>query len=327
MKNQGEGEELQSLTDARKYLIETHMSEKLLACITSINSFKKQTSSEIEALLEENEGLQRQLKDYIFTKELNKNYEMTFRGLFEKIKDFRKSNIDLDETKKSLEVELNDCKKRNQEITAKAEKDKVKIGECEKWIEKIEHQLNVTVSNLIEAKKSLDTSKEEIKDLTDERNRLEAAHETLKQENENCKNENQAKKAQFDFVIRGLSEVIENLKKINFNLVKKNSNLECKVGSLELVEAQLQMERIERHMSVEKVDKLEKELEDKRAEAEKVKIRNHQLLKVGLSLKTRLTQLSTAPVNTRGLKRRLGDPIDEGKNKSTRVSVFERLNY
>ena len=37
---------------------------------------------------------------------------MTFRGLFEKIKSFQKTNIELDEIKKQLELELDYARKK-----------------------------------------------------------------------------------------------------------------------------------------------------------------------------------------------------------------------
>ena len=90
---------------------------------------------------------------------------MTFSGLFEKIKSFQKTNIELDEIKKQLELELDYARKRSQEFEAAVENDKVQPEDGEKWIQMLEHQLNVTVTNLIEVEKSLDSSKEENNDL------------------------------------------------------------------------------------------------------------------------------------------------------------------
>jgi len=248
-------------------------------------------------------------KDYAYTKDLNKIYEMTFSGLFEKIKSFQKTNIELDEIKKQLELELDYARKRSQELEAAVENDKVQLEDGEKWIHMIEHQLNLTVTKLIEVEKSLDSSKEENKDLIGKCNELEADLESLKQNRENLKKENEAKNAKCVNVLQtakhhigGLSKLNESLRKANLNLVEKKSYLEYKVNSLELVGSKLEIEHKLRCESNARVDKLQKDLADSRAEIVKEKERYQQLLRYGMKLKT-------------------------NKNKSARKSVFERLAY
>jgi len=149
---------------------------------------------------------------------------MTFRGSFEKIKSFQKTNIELDEIKKQLELELDYARKRSQELEAAVENDKVQLEDGEKWIHMIEHQLNLTVTKLIEVEKSLDSSREENKDLIGKCNELEADLESLELNHENLRKENKAKNA-------------------NLNLVEKKSYLEYKVNSLDLVGSKLEIER------------------------------------------------------------------------------------
>jgi len=208
---------------------------------------------------------------------------MTFRGSFEKIKSFQKTNIELDEIKKQLELELDYARKRSQELEAAVENDKVQLEDGEKWIHMIEHQLNLTVTKLIEVEKSLDSSREENKDLIGKCNELEADLESLELNHENLRKENKAKNA-------------------NLNLVEKKSYLEYKVNSLELVGSKLEIEHKLRCESNARVDKLQKDLADSRAEIVKEKERYQQLLRYGMKLKT-------------------------NKNKSARKSVFERLAY
>ena len=88
---------------------------------------------------------------------------MTFRGLFEKIKSFQKTNIELNVIKKQLELELDYAWKRSQELEAAVENDKVQLEGGEKWIQMIEHQLNLTVTKLIEVEKVLIRAKRRIR--------------------------------------------------------------------------------------------------------------------------------------------------------------------
>ena len=83
------------------------------------------------------------------------------------------------------------------------------------------------------------------------------------------------------------------------NLIQKNSSLEYKVG---FVETKFETERKGRCDANEKVDKLQRDLAESRAEVLKEKKRYQQLLRYGMKLKT-------------------------SQNKSARISVFERLAY
>jgi len=277
--------------------------EKLRANILPIDISEKQNRN----LLKENKVLQQKLQDSeAYNRKLNEYYELAFRDHFEEKKDFHKSNEKLDEMKKQLELELDETRKRNQEIEAAVEKDKVQLEDGEKWIQTIEHQLNMTVTELIEVEKNLESCQEDNKDLTEERNRLKAAYESLKQNHEIFKKQQEAENATISIAhrivlaqLKTMSKFIDSMKRTNMNLVQKNCKLEYKVG---FVETKFETERRGRCDANEEVDKLQKDLAETRAEVLKEKKRNQQLLRYGMKLKT-------------------------SQNKSARISVFERLAY
>merc|ERR1711951_198952 len=151
---------------------------------------------------------------------------------------------------KKLELELDDTRRRIQDIEAAVANDKIQLEDGEKWIQLIEDQLNLTVTELIEVEKSLESSKEDNKDLTDERNRLKAAYESLKQKHEIFKKEHEAKNGLMRDQLGGISKFIESLRRTKLNLV----------------ETELEMERKGRCDANEKVNKLLKELAKSRAE-------------------------------------------------------------
>ena len=153
---------------------------------------------------------------------------MTFRGLFEKIKSFQKTNTELDEIKKQLELELDDSRKRHQEMEAAVENDKVQLDDGEKWIQMIEHQLNVTITKLIEVEKSLDSSKEENNDLIGKCNELEVDLKSLEQNHENFKKDNEAKNAKCVNVLQTAKHHIGGLSKLDDSL-RRNYILNIKL--------------------------------------------------------------------------------------------------
>ena len=121
----------------------------------------------------------------------------------------------MDEIKKQLELELDYARKRSQELEAAVENDKVQLEDGERWIQMLEHQLNVTVTNLIEVEKSLDSSKEENNDLIGKCNELEVDLKSLEQNHENFKKDNEAKNAKCVNVLQTANHHIGELPKFN----------------------------------------------------------------------------------------------------------------
>merc|ERR1719481_103848 len=123
----------------------------------------------------------------------------------------------------------------------------------------------------------------------EERNRLKAAYESLKQNHEIFKKQQEVDNATISIAhrlvlvkLKSMSTFIDSLKKTNMNLVQKNSSLEYKVG---FVETKFETERRGKCDANEKVDKLQRDLAESRAEVLKEKKRYQQLLRYGMKLK------------------------------------------